>query len=360
MKPRFEISKKVVLEKYHELESLADIISYSSKTNPLVTEILEENTNCMFSVHFINELKNIMDKSKIMFLAQAWNTEIIQSLLNQGITWFIVDNESDLDILIDYLKGSDNGVRINLLLRLRLKENTIRTEKHFVFGMYSDVINKRIKELSENKDVRKKIGNLGVHFHRKTQNLAEWNLVYELENDLTKETLEFVDIINIGGGIPSEYANTNIKVLESVKKKIIELKVFLNTNQVKMIVEPGRAISAPGARLITEVIGIHENNIIVNASVYNTDLDALIVPVKLKVKNEYNKEDAEKDKSVVAYTIKGTTPCSMDLFRYRVYLKEVKIGDKISLLNAGAYNFASEFCDLEKVETIIVEDFKNE
>jgi ornithine decarboxylase len=358
MKPYFEISKKVVLEKYHELENLADVISYSSKTNPLVTEILEINTDCMFSVHFINELKNIKDKSRIMFLAQAWTAEVIKSLLDQGITWFIIDNESDLDIFIDFLK--ENDVKINLLLRLKLKENTIRTEKHFVFGMYSEIVNKRIKELSENKDVREKIVHLGVHFHRKTQNLAEWNLVYELENNLTEETINCINIVNIGGGIPSEYANTNIKVLDSIKKKIIELKVFLNAHHVKMVVEPGRAISAPAARLITEIIGIYENNVIVNASVYNTDLDALIVPVKLKVKDEYTKERAEKDKSIVAYTIKGTTPCSMDLFRYRVYLKPLNVGDRIIFLNAGAYNFASDFCDLEKLEIVVLEDFEND
>ncbi len=358
MKPKFIISKKVALKKYAELKQLTDIISYSSKTNPIITRILEDNTDCMFSVHFINELKNIKDKKRIMFLAQAWNDEIIKNLIDQGISWFIVDNESDLDILLNFLK--DNDVKINLLLRLRLKENTIRTEKHFVFGMYSDIINKKINQINENIELRNKIATLGVHFHRKTQNMAEWNLTYELKNNLTKKTLENIQIINIGGGIPSEYANTNINVINSVKKKITELKEFLSLNNIKMIIEPGRAISAPSARLITEVIGINENNIVVNASVYNTDLDALIVPVKLIVKGEYTKEEAENDKSIQSYAIKGLTPCSMDLFRYRVYLKEVKLGDKLVFLNAGAYNFASEFCDLEKLETEIVEEFEDE
>jgi ornithine decarboxylase len=45
----------------------------------------------------------------------------------------------------------------------------------------------------------------------------------------------------------------------------------------------------------------------------------------------------------------------MDLFRYRVYLKEVKVGDQLVFLNAGAYNFTTDFCDLEKLETQVVE-----
>ena len=76
-------------------------------------------------------------------------------------------------------------------------------------------------------------------------------------------------------------------------------------------------------------------------------MDALIVPVKLKIKGELEKGEA--------YVVKGVTPCSMDLFRYRVYLKNPKIGDELIFLNAGAYNFATDFCDLNKLKTKIVD-----
>ncbi|MFH1505814.1 MAG: decarboxylase, partial [archaeon] len=91
------------------------------------------------------------------------------------------------------------------------------------------------------------------------------------------------------------------------------------------------------------------NNIIVSASVYNSDMDALIVPVKLLVEGELAKGEGEP------YVIKGYTPCSMDLFRYRVYLKNPKVGDEIVFLNAGAYNFTTDFCDLKKLETEVVD-----
>ena len=45
----------------------------------------------------------------------------------------------------------------------------------------------------------------------------------------------------------------------------------------------------------------------------------------------------------------------MDLFRYRVFLKDPKVGDKIVFLNAGAYNFATDFCGLKKLETVVVD-----
>ena len=80
---------------------------------------------------------------------------------------------------------------------------------------------------------------------------------------------------------------------------------------------------------------------------YNGDLDALVVPVKLLVKGELEKG--------TNYIIKGVTPCSMDIFRYKCYLDEKRIGDDLVFINAGAYNFASDFCDQEKLETEVVE-----
>lgn len=340
MKPFFTLSKSVVLQQYAKARELADLVSYSSKTNPLVTPLLEEETDSLFSIHLVNELKHVKDKSRVVFLAQAWNADLIKELIDSGVKTFIVDNASDLSVLTDFLKGFDG--KVNLLLRIKLKENTLRTERFFVFGMASAKVNAHLIELRKNKA----IGELGVHFHRKTQNVSEWNLKYELSNILTDEALESIDLVNMGGGLPSEYANTNLKVLKSVFSRIAEFKAWLNSKKIKLVIEPGRFIAAPAGRLVTRVIGVHENNVVVNASVYNSDLDALIVPVKLLVEGEGEGKP---------YAIKGVTPCSVDLFRYKVLLKDVKVGDEIVFLNAGAYNFSTDFCDLEKLETRIID-----
>jgi ornithine decarboxylase len=45
----------------------------------------------------------------------------------------------------------------------------------------------------------------------------------------------------------------------------------------------------------------------------------------------------------------------MDIFRYRTYLDNPKVGDKIVFLNAGAYTYSTDFCNLKKLETVIVD-----
>lgn len=343
MKPYFEISRNKVIEKFNKIKRLSDAVSYSSKTNPVVTGILEGSTESLFSIHLENELKNIKDKSRVIFLAQGWDKRQIRRLLKKGIFRFVVDNEADLEELQDFLQKND--AEIELMLRLKLKENTIRTERYFVFGMASEIVNRRIKELKRNPKIR----SLGVHFHRKTQNLAEWNLKEEIQEVLDKDTLENIDRLNIGGGLPSVYANTNENVFNSIYRKIDDLKTWLNRKNINLMTEPGRFISAPSAQLVTQIISVYENNIIVNASVYNSDMDAILVPVKLLVEGELEKGKGEP------YVIKGLTPCSMDIFRYRVYLDKPKKGDEIRFLNAGAYNFSSDFCELEKIETRVID-----
>ncbi len=350
-RPKFIISKKKVLEQYTKLKEICDFVSYSSKTNQVITKILEDNTDSLFSVHFVNELKHVKDTSRVLFIAQAWNQPQISDLIARGINSFIVDNEADLNKLIIFLENND--FHINLFLRIKFKENTVKTERYFVFGMRSDVVNEKIRELRKNREIAGKLISLGIHFHRKSQNVSEWNLKEEFENIIEKDVLKLIDVVNVGGGLPSQYANTNVNVIEGVLAKIKGFRNWLKQSGVKMVVEPGRFLAASSVKLVAEIIGMYENNIIVNASVYNGDMDALIIPIKLLVEGELRKEG----KFAKPYVIKGMTPCSMDLFRYRVYLKEPKLKDKIIFLNAGAYNFSTDFCDLDKIDYEIVEDF---
>lgn len=369
--PYFTISKSKVLKQYKILEDLGDIISYSSKTNPVVTGILEENTSTMFSVHTINELKNIKDTSRVLFIAQAWNENILKDLVfKRNISWFVVDNEVDLETFIEFVRKNEFKQKLTLLFRLKLKEFSIRTEKYYVFGMGSDFISKKVNEIFNDLNLMNKIAKLGLHFHRKSQNLSEWNLQYELEEVFNQDFFDKISVVNIGGGLPSMYANVNVNVFQGIYNKIKDFRGFLNSNKIDLMMEPGRFVSAPAGKFVTTIIGIHGNTIIVDGSVYNGDLDALIVPVKLLVKGELSQKDRLKEgtrngnisgqsgtcsDSVKTYVVKGVTPCSMDIFRYRVYMKEKKVGDELVFEYAGAYNFASDFCDLDKNKTYIIE-----
>lgn len=332
-----------MVEQYKSLSGLGKI-SYSFKTNPLVGSVLEECTDSLFSVHFINEIHLINDKKRIIFLAQSLNATLLGRLFSFDIKRFVVENEKDLELLVTYIEK--NKKQIDLFLRMKLKENTIKTEKHYVFGLSASDINKNISQLKGHPYVKK----LGIHVHRKTQNISEWDLVRELSELLTSKTLDLIDYMNIGGGLPVMYKNISDKAIPSILGKLKELHSWLASKNITMIVEPGRFISGPAVSLETEIVGIHDNTLVVDASVYNSSPDTLIVPIKLLVQGE--------TESGKGYIIKGITPCSTDIFRYRVYFPEthlINVGQKLIFLNAGAYNFHTNFCEQDKIETYFID-----
>jgi len=345
---RFLLSRINVLEQYKLISRSSDIVSYSFKTNKEVGLFLRDNTDCMFSIHVPDSIDMLGCPERIWFIAQAWEKTEIKEILDKDVRNFVVDNINDLDPLLKFLKENkiDNEYRkVNLLLRMRLKEKTVHTGKHYVFGMFSGQVKELIPELRKNQLIDK----LGIHFHRKTQNISEWSLKYELEDVLTKDILEKIDYINIGGGIPSQYKNFRAEVLENIFGRIKELKKWLKPFDIKMMIEPGRFIAAPAVKLEAEIMNIYDNNIVVNCSIYNGAMDTFVSHIRLKIEGEL------PDGRGQAYTIKGRTPDSIDIFRYRVFLKDPKIGDKIVFLNAGAYTYSTDFCGLEKLKTEIVE-----
>ena len=339
---KFILSKKKLVEQFNLIEPLADTIAFSFKTNQEVGQLLEKTTPCLFSVHSHELLKKIKDKSRVLFFAQAWDDEELNDLIKSGIQTVVVDNEADLTTLLQFLKNTKN--KINLFLRMRMKENTVLTGKHFVFGMKADQINKHIPELKLNENIK----SLGIHFHRKTQNVSEWDIQDELSEALSEKTWQLINTINIGGGLPVQYKNSHPD-LKPIFSKLKSLNAFLTKKNIKLVIEPGRFLSAPCIKLETTIKNLYENNIIIDTSIYNTAIDTFASHVRLKVENELEQKQGEP------YTIKGSTPCSLDIFRYRVYLKNPKPGDKIIFLNAGAYNFKTDFCGLDEVPTSIVD-----
>jgi len=346
MEPFFILSKKKVLEQYNRLIDLADAVSFSAKCNPLVAKILLDESRASVTCSFY-ELSNLNPQpERTTIYLQSQSREEIRHLLDKGYSSFVVDNQTDLNSL---LKSATNK-EITLFLRMRLKEHSIHTEKHFVFGFKTNQILSLIPELKRSKQIAK----IGIHVHRKTQNMSEWSHFDEIKESLG-ESLNEIDLINIGGGIPCRYKNFNFsdETLNNIFKKILSMRKSFNLLGIKMILEPGRYIAAPSVKLKTAITNIYNQNIILNASVYNSMPDIIILNLKPLIEEEFSEENPQW-----RYTIKGCTPCSLDIFRYSAYLKNPKINDQITFLNAGAYNFYTEFCYLPKLKTKIVESFE--
>ncbi len=341
MNAKFILSKSKVLEQYNNLKKLGIKVSYSYKTNHEVGNILQESTDSDFSIHAFEEIEMIKDKEKISFFTQAELEKELKEILKKGIKSFVIDNEIDLNRILNVI--NETKTTINISLRMKFLEHRIGAGQYFVYGMSAIKVNELISKIKDNEFIDK----IGIHTHRKSQNVTEWEIKEELEDSLTKETLKRINFVNLGGGLPSMYRNYTSKVLPYIFSKIKEVNEWLQNFEIKTIIEPGRFIAAPAVKLETEIIQIHDNTIVVNTTIYNCAVDTVIAKHKMLIEGEL------ENKEGLFYLIKGNSPTRDDIFRYKVKLNNPKVGDKIVFLNAGAYNYTTDFFGYKKLETVI-------
>jgi len=349
MEAKFILSKKVLKEQVKTLEDLGLKISYSYKTNRIVGDVLQDiSPSVSYSIHSKEEIEMIKDKSKVSFFTQAESEKELAEILKKGIRSFVVDNEVDLDRILVIIKNEK--IKIDLSLRMKFQEHRIGTGKYFVYGMSAVKINEIISKIKENKFII----NLGVHLHRKSQNTSEWEIVDELKDSLSKESLERIDFVNLGGGVPSVYRSSSVNVFPYIFDKLKKTSKWLKEQGIETIIEPGRFLAAPSVRLEVEIIQKYEGNLIVNTTIYNCALDNVLTGTKMLV---FGEADWSKE-GYCDYLIKGNSPTRDDIFRYKVKLPcDLKVGGKIVFLNAGAYNYTTDFFGYKKLNTKITDSF---
>ncbi len=341
---KFILSKKVLLKQLKKIQDLDLKISYSYKTNKEVGNLLQELSNVDFSIHSLNEISLIKTKSKIWFFTQANSVKEIRNLLDTGIKNFVVDNNEDLITLLNTAEKTNS--KINLSLRMKFQEHRIGTGKYFVYGLSSKKINSLLPDLNQNSFVK----NLGIHIHRKTQNTSEWEIVEEIKDSFSKNSLKTLNFVNLGGGLPVKYKNHSLNNIDYILEKLKTAKKFLDSYNIQTYIEPGRFLAAPCIKLQTQIIQIQNNNLIINTSIYNCALDTILTGTKMLVQDELKDEENGN-----YYLIKGNSPTRDDIFRYKVKLKNPKIDDKIIFLNAGAYNYATDFFGYKKLKTQVMD-----
>lgn len=341
----FTLSKKSLLNQIKTLEDLRLKVSYSYKTNKEVGNILQEiSPSTNFSIHAEEEIDMIKDKSKISFFTQAESLEELTSILEKGIRHFVVDNTIDLENILEAAQKSNT--KINLSIRMKFQEHRVGSGKYFVYGLPSKEVKNLIQKLKDIESIEK----IGVHIHRKSQNTSEWEIKDELIDSLGEESLKIINSVNIGGGLPSVYRSSSEKVFPYIFKKLTETKKFLDEKNIEMIIEPGRFIAAPPIKLHTKIIQIQGNNIIINTTIYNCAIDTILTGTKMLLEEELSENEEGE-----YYLIKGNSPTRDDIFRYKIKLKNPKIGENLTFRNAGAYNYTTDFFGYKKLETIVTD-----
>ena len=355
--PCFFYDKSIIVKNLNKFNSLFNgETAYSLKTNSEKEIIKTINLNGNnFSVCSLEELeilkKVIKDISKVIYYSPSLDKEELEKVLNLGIKRICVDSLNQVNLIIEYQH------RLGEVF-LRVSTEPKHNNKEFIYGKNS-FLGIRIEESLK---ILEKLSNkkfkLGIHNHLASQNndLNSWKLNLEILFEIIKSTKERklrLDSINLGGGYPISYNKPSI-TLNKISQEVNNFKIKTKRvySKINFVFEPGRAIVGDAAILIAKVkqdkkFG-NENILIMDVSTYNTSMDTLIVGLNLPVKA------LSKNKDFVNYHIRGRSPDSLDFFSKNRYLPKTKIGDYLIFLNAGAYNFSSDFLHFKKPNVIVM------
>jgi ornithine decarboxylase len=267
-----------------------------------------------------------------------------------GIRYFAFDSVDEVDKLVTMVPGA------RAYIRLSVPNEGSDWPLSRKFGVEIDEALKIFDyALDKGLDVA------GITFHVGSQctNKYSWNTALFKARELW-EMAEHkgikMDVLNIGGGYPINYTRGVVGV-ETIEKNIDELVREYFPEDVKIFIEPGRAVVGDAGVFLSSVIGKaqrrQERWLSIDVGVFNGMMES-VGGIKYTYVTETKGTKPEGRK--INYVVAGPSCDSFDVIQKEVPLHEPAVGDLMMILAAGAYttSYASEFNGFQIPGTILI------
>ena len=360
--PSYVYSKKTIKENtkayvnsFTNRRNLA-CFAVKSLSNLSILKIIKD-AGCGFDIVSGGELHRVLsigaDPKKVIFSGVGKTKNEIQQGINNGILSFNVESESELyrieKIADDIESPAPISIRINPDIDSGGHDYITTGRKGDKFGI-SD--KRKVVDLCKhaNKSKNLKIVGLACHIGSQILDLEGFiksaDKIFELADELKNFdiSLEFLDL---GGGLGISYEN---EVPPSPLELISCLEDKFKNRRERLILEPGRSISANAGVLLTRVEYIKDNFLIVDAA-----MNDLLRPSLYKAHHNVCNVEDKKD-NFKKWTVVGPVCESSDFLAKNASL-DVHEDDLIVVKNAGAYGFvmASNYNSRPKACEILVD-----
>ena len=328
---------KSYVDSFTNSTSLA-CFAVKSLSNLSILKIINDS-GCGFDIVSGGELQRVLsvgaDPQKIIFSGVGKSKEEIKEAIENKILSFNVESVSELYKIENIAKELDAiasiSIRINPDIDSGGHDYITTGRKGDKFGISSteDILS-LCKHASSSSNL--KLVGLACHIGSQIMSLDGYeksaNKVFELADKLLELgiSLEFLDM---GGGLGVSYEDEN----PPSPKELIALleNKFLERNE-RLILEPGRSISANTGVLLTKVEFIKENFLIVDAA-----MNDLLRPALYKAVHTISNLKGDQ-KNLKRWNVVGPVCESSDFLGKNVELEAVE-GDILAIRNVGAYGF---------------------
>ena len=328
---------KSYVDSFKNSTSLA-CFAVKSLSNLSILKIIKDS-GCGFDIVSGGELQRVLsvgaDPQKIIFSGVGKSEEEIKEAIENKILSFNVESVSELYKIENIAKELDAiasiSIRINPDIDSGGHDYITTGRKGDKFGISSteDILS-LCKHASSSSNL--KLVGLACHIGSQIMSLDGYeksaNKVFELADKLLELgiSLEFLDM---GGGLGVSYEDENPP---SPKELIALLENKFLERSERLILEPGRSISANTGVLLTKVEFIKENFLIVDAA-----MNDLLRPALYKAVHTVSNLKGNQ-KNLKRWNVVGPVCESSDFLAKNVELEAIE-GDILAIRNVGAYGF---------------------
>jgi len=291
-----------------------------------------------FEVGSIAELNEVLHlgvpPERVISSNPIKSVEFIQHAVSRGVRTFAFDSRAEVDKLVKLAPSCEAVVR--LAVPNEGSDWPLSGKFGVEFGPAVELLAyAKVKGLKA----------VGVNFHVGSQctNLYAWDTAIGLAAKLFDEAREIgldFDLLNLGGGYPSQYLKP-IPLVEDFEDRIVKSLARWFPGGVRLMIEPGRYLVGEAGIFVTRVIGkAHRQDglwVMVDVGVFNGLAEALggIRYPWMSLR------EGRKSRVILA----GPSCDGFDVIDREVEMVEPEVGDIVLCLTAGAYTtvYASRF-----------------
>ena len=360
--PSYVYSKKTIQENakayvnsFTNSDNLA-CFAVKSLSNLSILNIIK-NSGCGFDIVSGGELHRVLsigaEPKKVIFSGVGKTKKEIEQGINSGILSFNVESESELyrieKVADEIGSPAPISIRINPDIDSGGHDYITTGRKGDKFGISET---RKIIDLCNHAHQAKHLKIVGLACHIGSQILdldsfiKSADKIFELADELANFDIS-LDFLDLGGGLGISYEN---EVPPSPLDLISCLEDKFKNRKERLILEPGRSISANAGVLLTKVEYIKDNFLIVDAA-----MNDLLRPSLYKAHHDVCNVEDKKD-NLKKWTVVGPVCESSDFLAKNAFL-DVHEDDLIAVKDAGAYGFvmASNYNSRPKACEILID-----
>ncbi len=292
---------------------------------------------------------------ELHFMHPVKSRSAIRRAYDLGIRSYSLDSEDELRKIVEETTGKSgpaNDLRLYVRIAVPAKNSRIPLERKF--GIQGAAAARLLVK------TRQVAAELGITFHvgSQTQSPEAYGLALGEVHKLIVKAGVVVDRIDVGGGYPSCYADSEPAPLSSFFETIAAgIEKLPVRDNVRVMCEPGRALVAESESLIVRVDARRGNDLYINDGAYGTLFDAahlgFVFPTRMVSRQ------VPASEPLAPFELWGPTCDSIDQMKGPFMLPaSIREGDYIEIGNIGAYGraIAGSFNGYGRYDEVILLD----